>query len=108
MKKLTHKQRIDRVFAMAEAFENQMDSHRMCLHEQVDATAILLSHLMRGLMEHIHVDHAGENAVETVDNLLSDFVATLSACTGPCAEDDVMRGVKINLSVTAADNEYVE
>jgi hypothetical protein len=104
MKKLTSKQKIDRVYAMAEAFENQMDSHRMCIHEQIDATAVLLSHLVRAGMEHEHAEGTG---VEAVDDLLSWFVGTLSASTGPCAEDDPMRGVNISLSVTAADNEFV-
>jgi hypothetical protein len=108
MKKLTYKQKLDRVYAMAESFENQMDGHRMCAHEQIDTVAVLLARLMRDAVMHAHSEDGDGDGTGAVDDLLTSFALTLSVCTGPCASDDPMRGVKVHLAVSAADNEYVE
>ena len=92
MKKMTTKQRVHRIHSLADRFESHMDLEELCIHEQTDVLSVTLANLLRGAMEH--------QGIEAVDDILSQFVATLSACTDPCDDTDKMAGLKIQLSIT--------
>jgi hypothetical protein len=95
-RKLSQKARLDRIYAFADQFADEMDKAGMCAHEQADACAVTLGDSLRWLMDH--------HGIEAVDDILSQFVSTLSACTEPCDKNDSMTQLKISLHISTNES----
>ena len=92
MRKLSKKARLDRVYAFASRFGIEMDDAELCCHEQADVCAVMLADSVRWVMHH--------HGIEAVDDILSQFVATLSAATEPYDTNDEMTPLKISLHIS--------